>query len=161
MTRGPLPAASDRPGASPSPSPSATPAPDPPTSSPAYPSPTPTSSPAYPTSTGSAAPSSSTCDQGEDLIAEAVWISVEGGSSLEVTPTSLLRGCPQVAPAWAELLERVPEVDSPGMEDQLRCHVLFAPAKDVWHLEPWRPAVDWPEMIQTRCNPGAPDPDQS
>ena len=77
-----------------------------------------------------------------------------------MTPTTLLRTCPQVSPAWVELVELVPGADTPGMAEQFRCHVLFAPGKDVWHLEPWRPAVDGPEMIRTRCNPGAPDPDQ-
>lgn len=101
------------------------------------------------------------CAEGA-LIEGAVWIEVDGRPSLEVTPTALLRRCALVGvgqDAWSELVVLAPDADRPGMAAQLTCHVVFAPGKDVWHLEPWRPVVDDAEMITTRCNPGGPDPD--
>ena len=38
---------------------------------------------------------------------------------------------------------------------QLRCHAYFAPFKARWNLEAWRPAVAWPVLIATACNPPA------
>lgn len=102
------------------------------------------------------------CHTDDPLLQDAVWIERADGPSLEVTPTPLLRRCAlaDVGEAvWDELLALVPEADTPGMAAQLTCHVRFAPTKDVWHLEPWRPVVDTPELIATRCNPGGPDPD--
>ena len=102
------------------------------------------------------------CRSGNPLVDSATWIQVDGRPSLEVVPTGLLRRCGlrgvQDA-AWQELLALYPDADTEGMEEQFTCHVLFAPGKDVWHLEPWRPVVDGNEMMAARCNPGGTDPD--
>jgi hypothetical protein len=53
-----------------------------------------------------------------------------------------------------------PAADTAGMEDQLICHVQFASAKPVFHLEPWRPAVGYLRTLVAGCNPGPlPDSD--
>ena len=102
------------------------------------------------------------CRTGNPLLDSATWIRVDGRPSLEVVPTGLLRRCGlrgvQDA-AWQELLALYSDADTEGMEEQFTCHVLFAPGKDVWHLEPWRPVVDGNEMMAARCNPGGADPD--
>lgn len=100
--------------------------------------------------------------EGEPLIEGAHWIELAGRPSLEVSPTKVLRQCGPYGGtdrAWAELLETVPDADTDGMQEQFACHVLFASTKDVWHLEPWRPAVDGAELLAARCNPGGADPD--
>lgn len=102
------------------------------------------------------------CRTGDPLVRSAQWIHVEGRPSLEVVPSALLRDCGlrgvQDA-AWQELLALSPDADTGGMEEQFACHVLFAPGKDVWHLEPWRPVVEGTELLAARCNPGGADPD--
>ena len=106
--------------------------------------------------------SAAPCTDRGPLIEDAVWIEVDGGASLEVTPAASLRGCALAAAddsAWTELVALVPDADTPGMAAQMSCHIVFAPAKEVWHLEPWRPVVDNAELLRTRCNPGGPDPD--
>lgn len=102
------------------------------------------------------------CRSGGPLVATAAWVDLDGRPSLEVVPTQLLRDCGLHGiqdRAWDELLSRVPGAGTEGMQAQLTCHVLFAPTKDVWHLEPWRPVVGSTELLAARCNPGAPDPD--
>lgn len=80
---------------------------------------------------------------------------------MRIWPTDGLRECGVAAAdaGWAELVDRVPGADTDGMREQYLCHVLFAPAKEVWNIEPWRPAVDRAEMVRAGCNPGGPDPD--
>jgi hypothetical protein len=60
--------------------------------------------------------------------------------------------------AWAEVLARSPNADTPGMRAQFNCHWQFAelaqPGKTSWNLEPWRPVVDDAAMFADRCNPG-------
>lgn len=91
------------------------------------------------------------------LVASVRWVILDGRSSLEVTPTPALRGTPsRVAgeAAWSEVVRAVPSADTAGMEDQLVCHVQFASAKPVFHLEPWRPAVGYLRTVVAACNPG-------
>lgn len=100
--------------------------------------------------------------ESEALIEQAGWIELDGRPSLEVEPTEALRRCgPHGASeqAWHDVLELIPDADTDGMREQFACHVLFAPTKDVWHLEPWRPVVDGPQLLTARCNPGGADPD--
>ncbi|WP_141784207.1 DUF2599 domain-containing protein [Ornithinicoccus hortensis] len=102
------------------------------------------------------------CTEASDLIDSATWIEVDGQSSLEIVPTQELRDCRSLAgpdAGWSDLLDAVPDADSPGMRDQHLCHVRFAPFKDVWHIEPWRPVVSESAMALAACNPGGPDPD--
>lgn len=109
--------------------------------------------PPPPTSTSTPA---SSCLGSEELIASAEWVQRDGRPALRVTPSEELRRCGLVGPAdpaWAQLLEVAPDADTPGMAEQFECHVRFAPTQETWHLEPWRPAVEFPEMIRTRCNP--------
>lgn len=105
-----------------------------------------------------------TCAPGIPLIEQVGWIDVSGAPSLEVTPTPELRRCGltgRVTDAWDEVLLLVPDANSPGMAEQFACHATFAPGKDVWHLEPWRPQASPGEMLVARCNPGGDDPDQA
>lgn len=107
-------------------------------------------------------PTAGGCAAASDLIESATWIEVDGQSSLEIVPTQELRDCRALAgpdAGWSDLLETVPDADSPGMQDQYLCHVRFAPFKDVWHIEPWRPVVSESAMALAACNPGGPDPD--
>jgi hypothetical protein len=61
--------------------------------------------------------------------------------------------------AWHQVVALVPQADTPGMADQYRCHAQFVPDKEVFHLEPWRPAVGYLQTIASACNPGGVDPD--
>jgi hypothetical protein len=87
-------------------------------------------------------------------------------SSLRVYPTASGRAAArqpgtavEADEAWAEVLERSPDADTPGMRAQFVCHWQFAeiaqPGKTSWNLEPWRPVVDDSEMVASGCNPGA------
>jgi hypothetical protein len=89
-------------------------------------------------------------------------------TSLRVYPTPSGRAAarqPDTAAAadeaWAEVLARSPDADTPGMRAQFICHWQFAelaePGKASWNLEPWRPVVDDSEMIASGCNPGSPE----
>jgi hypothetical protein len=83
-------------------------------------------------------------------------------SSLRVYPTPAGRQASTdfVSPdeAWAEVLADAPDGDLPGMRDQFVCHWQLAeyaqPGKTSWNLEPWRPLVDYSQMLATGCNPG-------
>ena len=92
---------------------------------------------------------------GTAAIAGTVWGEREGGRSLAVEPTAWTREAGRAgwAAAWAELVEAEPEVDSPGMYDQLVCHAIGAPDKATWNLEPWRPDVGLVAVMAARCNP--------
>lgn len=93
------------------------------------------------------------------LIERVTWTRRAGVRVLTVVPTAAGRGAGADA-VWGELIRRAPNAQSPGMADQLRCHVLFAATKAAWHLEPDRPAVGWVETVRARCNPGSlADPD--
>ncbi|HEX7602537.1 MAG TPA: DUF2599 domain-containing protein [Polyangiaceae bacterium] len=97
------------------------------------------------------------------LVASVRWVTIDGRPSLEVVPTSALRGTPSRAAgeaAWADVVRAEPTADTAGMEDQFICHVQFASAKPVFHLEPWRPAVGYLRTLVAGCNPGPlPDAD--
>lgn len=55
---------------------------------------------------------------------------------------------------WRQVLALVPSADLPGMREQYVCHVLFAPEKARFYLEPWRPARSLAGTILHACNPG-------
>ncbi len=82
------------------------------------------------------------------------WGEREGGRSLAVTPTAWGRSGSQAAEqmVWAAVAAQ-PEADTPSMHDQLDCHLLGAPDKATWNLEPWRPQVDSLALLASRCNP--------
>ena len=93
------------------------------------------------------------------------WAQWGGRPSLRVFPTPSGRlaarqpGTAALADeAWAEVLAKSPDADTPGMRAQFDCHWQFAelaqPGKTSWNLEPWRPVVDDQTMVRTRCNPG-------
>lgn len=88
-------------------------------------------------------------------VAALSWGDREGGESLGVTPTAWARASGLAAQdlTWAQLVAQEPRADSPTMHDQLLCHLLGAPDKAQWNLEPWRPDVDAFTMIAARCNP--------
>ncbi|AZG47957.1 DUF2599 domain-containing protein [Gordonia insulae] len=92
------------------------------------------------------------------------WVTTAVGPSLQVHPTAAGRRTdnPRGADiAWAEVLRLEPDADTPGMRAQFDCHWDFAravePDKPSWNLEPSRPVVTDQVMIETRCNPGAPE----
>lgn len=84
-----------------------------------------------------------------------VWGDQEGGRSLSVSPTAWARAGSLAAQelVWSQLVTREPEADATTMHDQLLCHMLGAPTKDTWNLEPWRPEVDLVTLVATKCNP--------
>lgn len=91
------------------------------------------------------------------LVVSATWHGRGASRRLAVTPGSAARGWTGAAPyVLTALAKDHPEVLAPGMADQLRCHVMFAPSKGTWNLEPERPAVGWPALVASRCNPGMP-----
>lgn len=83
------------------------------------------------------------------------WGEREGGESLGVVPTAWARASGAAAQdlVWTQVVAREPRADTPSMHDQLLCHMLGAPDKEQWNLEPWRPEVDGFTMIAERCNP--------
>ncbi|ROZ98897.1 DUF2599 domain-containing protein [Gordonia sp. OPL2] len=92
------------------------------------------------------------------------WVQTAVGPSLQIHPTAAGRRTenPDGADiAWAEVLRMEPDADTPGMRAQFDCHWDFAravqPDKPSWNIEPSRPVVTDQVMIQTRCNPGAPE----
>ncbi len=102
------------------------------------------------------------CAPPAHLVASAVWVEAGGRDSLEVTPTPLLRDCWLRATGdagWDEVVALASDADQPGMREQYLCHLRFAPRKEVWHLEPWRPEVTAAQMVRSACNPGGADPD--
>ena len=92
---------------------------------------------------------------GGRALAGAQWGEREGGRSLAVAPTPWARRSGQAGQVgvWSELVAAVPEADTPVMRDQLTCHVLGAPDKETWNLEPWRPDVGLLGVLAAACNP--------
>lgn len=55
---------------------------------------------------------------------------------------------------WQQVLDQAPDADVPGMAEQFECHLQFATGKQRYNLEPWRPAVSYPQTVLAGCNPG-------
>jgi len=91
----------------------------------------------------------------EEALLGLSWGEREGGRSLAVVPNDWTRagGEAALALAWAQIVAAEPEVDAATMRDQLACHMLGAPDKETWNLEPWRPDVGLLEVLAARCNP--------
>ena len=91
------------------------------------------------------------------------WITLGGRSSLEVDPGPPPRrsaDAESARTAWEAIVAADPRADQPGMWEQFLCHAQFAISKKVWHLEPWRPAMTYPQTVAALCNPGpVPDSD--
>ncbi|MDQ0425960.1 MULTISPECIES: DUF2599 domain-containing protein [Cellulomonas] len=92
---------------------------------------------------------------GTAALTSATWGEAEGGRSLAVVPAPWVRGGSLAAQRALEsqLEATEPEAATPTMRAQLWCHVLGAPDKASWNLEPWRPEVGTGTLIATRCNP--------
>ncbi len=92
---------------------------------------------------------------GTAALASATWGEAEGGRSLAVVPADWVRGGSLAAQQAlsSQLQAAEPEAASSSMQAQLWCHVLGAPDKASWNLEPWRPDVGTGTMLATRCNP--------
>jgi hypothetical protein len=93
-------------------------------------------------------------DVGAHALEGAEWGQREGGRSLAVEPTAWARDAGQAGEVgtWTELVRAVPEADTQTMRDQLTCHVLGAPDKATWNLEPWRPDVGLLMTLAASCN---------
>jgi hypothetical protein len=104
---------------------------------------------------GAAAGGPVSFEVGAAALESATWGEAEGGRSLAVVPAPWVRGGSLAAQeALASQLEAAePEAATPSMRAQLWCHVLGAPDKASWNLEPWRPEVGTGTLIATRCNP--------
>lgn len=123
---------------------------------PAAPSPPATASDASLGARSAAYPSSA----GAALVASATWVTRSGVRSLAVVPSAAGRTPDaDAAQLWSEVLRLRPDADTPGMRDQLICHLRFAPAKAAWFLEPARPAVGYAATVAAGCNPGKDIPD--
>lgn len=79
----------------------------------------------------------------------------EGGRSLAVVPTGWGRagGLAAEETLWSQLVTAVPEADAQNVHDQLTCHLIGAPDKASWNLEPWRPDVGLLATLGALCNP--------
>lgn len=117
-----------------------------------------------PTTTPGPGPLEVRIEVGHALIDDAHWTEVAGRRGLAVTPSAWQRRWPNpqvAAAAWREVVRAEPEADTPGMADQYTCHAVFAPTKDVFNLEPWRPDVGYLATLASACNPGpVPDADR-
>lgn len=87
----------------------------------------------------------------------ATWrdLADEGGRSLAVEPAAWVRRGSLAAEEalWSALVAAEPEADTPGVRDQLTCHLIGAPDKATWNLEPWRPDVGLLDTVAELCNP--------
>lgn len=99
-----------------------------------------------------------TVDTTDSLVSEVRWITRDDGLvSLEVTPSEDGRRWTSSAAmdaGWRQVVDTVPDADTAGMKEQYMCHARFAPRKDGWYLEPWRPAGTFIETVAARCNRG-------
>ena len=90
-------------------------------------------------------------------VLDATWrdLADEGGRSLAVEPAAWARHGSLAAEqaVWSALVELAPEADAQNVRDQLTCHLIGAPDKATWNLEPWRPDVGLLETIGALCNP--------
>ena len=90
-------------------------------------------------------------------VLDATWrdLADEGGRSLAVEPTAWARRGSLAAEeaVWSALVAAEPEADAQNVRDQLTCHLIGAPDKATWNLEPWRPDVGLLETIAALCNP--------
>ncbi len=104
---------------------------------------------------GPTAPVSVTFAVGTQAIESATWGENEGGRSLAVDPTDWARRAGEAGLDLirTQLVAAEPEADSTTMEHQLVCHVLGAPDKATWNLEPWRPDVGLILTATAHCNP--------
>jgi hypothetical protein len=79
-----------------------------------------------------------------------------GVRGLKIVPTTAARTAgvdPEAV--WQAVLRVQPDANTPGMRDQLVCHVEFAAAKSAWYLEPARPDVGYASTVAAACNPGS------
>lgn len=90
----------------------------------------------------------------------AVWIDGMLGATLSVTPTATARSLGLVAAegVWNNALaiagvRPYSQAVYDSMYEQLQCHLVFAPYKNVYNLDAWRPKVSWATEIHSRCNP--------
>ncbi|UZN02603.1 DUF2599 domain-containing protein [Cellulomonas sp. S1-8] len=92
---------------------------------------------------------------GVAAVASATWGEADGGPSLLVVPAGWVRRGSLAAQQAlvSQVAQTVPEAASASMQAQLWCHVLGAPDKASWDVEPWRPEVSTATMLLTRCNP--------
>jgi hypothetical protein len=102
------------------------------------------------------------------FVARVQWVRGSGGRSLQIFPTASGRaaqGTLDDDEAWREVLRLAPDADQPGLRAQFDCHWTFArlvdPDKPSWNIEPWRPVVPDSQMVDARCNPGAPESAES
>ncbi|GIG37032.1 DUF2599 domain-containing protein [Cellulomonas pakistanensis] len=90
-------------------------------------------------------------------VLSATWrdLADEGGRSLAVEPAAWARRGSLAAEeaVRAALVAAEPEADGQNVRDQLTCHLIGAPDKATWNLEPWRPDVGLLETIAALCNP--------
>lgn len=90
-------------------------------------------------------------------VRDATWrdLTGEGGRSLAVEPATWARrgGLAAEEAVWSALVAAEPEADAQNVRDQLTCHLIGAPDKATWNLEPWRPDVGLLETIAALCNP--------
>lgn len=126
-------------------------------------------------------PAPATLTIGRDAASSAAWGEREGGKSLVVTPSVWGRtgGMTVLEFGWPSVLRLAPDADSAAtvgdgaekgdgtepnsagqsassesmMEKQFKCHVLGAPTKDTWNLEPWRDDVPLAAVLAAKCNP--------
>lgn len=99
-----------------------------------------------------------TVGEADSLIESVTWTTRDDGlPTLEVIPSPAGRrwSSPAAAQAgWRQVVDAQPDTDTPGMKEQYRCHARFAPDKEGWYLEPWRPPGTYLETVAARCNRG-------
>lgn len=101
---------------------------------------------------------------------DSIWWDQDPYPSLAVIPT----WCGRTADIltywddWVEVVDKTPVTPfwdkSYGsdvywsMHDQFLCHAQFAKHEEEWNLEPYRPNVEFAELVNSLCNPGSPAP---
>jgi hypothetical protein len=98
----------------------------------------------------------------QQLVAAARWTTADQGFRLHVRPSRYGRGHADRNPARAlrealRLARPAPLKLTPSarrsLDNQLRCHAVFAPRKPLWNLESWRPDVGFVATVRRLCNP--------
>jgi hypothetical protein len=96
------------------------------------------------------------------LVSGATWSHTPEGYRLHVRPNlqGRLSGAVDTTTMLSESLQAAAPTPialthsiRSSLEDQLRCHAVFAPHKSLWNLESWRPNVGYARVVLHACNP--------
>lgn len=100
----------------------------------------------------------------KDYFSSFAWITRSGVLSLSLTHTNYIYDAPTQYESEVRLFDSWDKLysihstssnwsNTDGMYDQYFCHVIYAPDKNPWNLEPARQNVGWHSTVLHLCNP--------